>query len=223
MVDCGGTETALRRCAVTEPTAKAKPLEDLRVLKQVLLSDKEWRDRWIGVYIGVLAVMLAICTMGGGNATKDATRLNIEAANVWGFFQAKNLRRTTVRLMADNLELQVAAQASAPEAVRQAYAAKLQGYRDLDKELTSNPKTNEGLDELWVRAKALEKDRDEAMRRDPYFDWSQAALQIAIVLASVCLITPNVSLLIMSGMLSAAGLLLLLNGFTLAVRVPFIG
>jgi hypothetical protein len=208
---------------VTEPSAKAKPIEDLRVLKQVLLSDKDWRDRWIGVYIGVLAVMLAICTMGGGNATKDATRLTIEAANVWGFFQAKNLRRTTVRLMADNLELQVAAQGTAPDAVRQAYAAKLQGYRDLDKELTSNPKTNEGLDELWARAKALEKDRDEAMRRDPYFDWSQAALQIAIVLASVCLITPNVALLIMSGTLSVAGLLLLLNGFTLAVRVPFIG
>jgi len=202
---------------------KPKAAKDLRIIKQALIGDKDVRDRWIGVYIGVVAVLLAICTMGGGNATKDATRLNIEASNIWNFFQAKNLRRTQVRLNADNLELQLAAQPSLPEAARQTFAAKLQGYRDLDKELTSNPKTNEGLDELFVRAKALEKERDEAFRRDPYFDWAQAALQIAVVLASVCLITPNLSLLIMSGVLSVLGSLMLLNGFTLALKVPFIG
>ena len=202
---------------------KPKSIEDLRVLKQAISADKEVRDRWIGVYIGVLAVLLALCTMGGGNATKDATRYNIEAANTWAFFQAKNLRRVQVRLMADNLELQLGAMPTAPDTIRQAFAAKLQSYHDLDKELTTNPKTNEGLDELWTRAKALERDRDEALRRDPYFDWSQAGLQIAIVLASVCLITPNLLLLGMSGTLAAAGALLLLNGFTLAVNVPFIG
>jgi Domain of unknown function (DUF4337) len=202
-------------------TPKLKP--DLRVIKDKLLSDKDARDRWIGVYIGVLAVLLAICTMGGGNATKDSTRFNIEASNTWGFFQAKNLRRTTVRLMADNLELQMAAQPNLPEAARQAFAAKLQSYRDLDKELSSNPKTNEGLDELWNKAKALEKERDDALRRDPYFDWSQAALQIAIVLASVCLITPNVSLMVMSGALAAFGSLLLLNAMTMVLRIPGIG
>jgi Domain of unknown function (DUF4337) len=208
---------------MAEKLDKPKSLEDLRVLGKALLTDKDARDRWIGVYIGVLAVLLAICVMGGGNATKDANRFNIEAANTWNFFQAKNLRRVTVRLMADNLELQMAAQPNLAEPARQAFAAKLQGYRDLDKELTSSPKNNEGLDELWVRAKALERDRDEAFRRDPYFDWSQAALQIAIVLASVCLITPNLLLLSMSGTLATAGTLLLLNGFTLAVKVPFIG
>lgn len=208
---------------MSEQVDTPKPKPDLRVIKNALLSDKEVRDRWIGVYIGVLAVLLAICTMGGGNATKDATRYNIEAANTWGFFQAKNQRRVTVRLMADNLELQVAAQPGLPDAVRQTYVAKLQSYRDLDKELTSNPKTNEGLDELWVRAKALEKDRDDALRRDPHFDWSQAALQIAIVLASVCLITPNMLLLAMSGTLAVSGALLLLNGMTVVLKVPGIG
>jgi hypothetical protein len=34
------------------------------------------RDRLIAVYIGILAVVLAICSVGGGNATKDATALN---------------------------------------------------------------------------------------------------------------------------------------------------
>ena len=51
------------------------------------------RERLIGVYIGILAVLLALCTLGGGNSTKDATLKNIEASNTWGFFQAKNMRR----------------------------------------------------------------------------------------------------------------------------------
>ena len=204
-------------------TGTPKSVKDLRVIKEALIGDKDIRDRWIGVYIGVLAVLLAICSMGGGNATKDANRLNIEASNTWNFFQAKNLRRNNVRLAVDTLELQMAAQPNLSDEARKAYVAKIQGYRDLDKELTSNTKTNEGLDELFVRAKALETERDQAFRRDPYFDWAQAALQIAVVLASVCLITPNLALLTMSGALSIFGLLMLLNGFTLAVKIPFIG
>jgi hypothetical protein len=203
--------------------ADNKRLEELREIRNRLIRDKEIRDRWIGVYIGVLAVLLAVCTMGGANATKDATRLNIEAANTWNFFQAKNLRRNEVRLMADNLELQLASQPGLAADVRKAYADKIASYRVLDRELTSNPKTSEGLDELWVRGKALEVQRDEALRRDPYFDWSQAALQIAVVLASVCLITANLSLLIMSGALACCGALLLFNGFTLLVSLPGLG
>jgi len=51
--------------------------------------------------------------------------------------------------------------------------------------LTSEPETGEGLKELMAKVKALEAQRDRAMRKDPYFDYGQALLQIAIVLASV--------------------------------------
>ena len=69
----------------------------------------------------------------------------------------------------------------------------------------------------------LRSDRDVALRKDPYFDWSQALLQIAIVLASVHLIIGNLWLLGLSGGLGALGVLLMLNGFTLAVTLPFLG
>ena len=58
---------------------------------------KDERSKWVGVYIGVLAVLLAICNVGGANATKDATHSNIAAANTWAFFQAKNIRRNVDR------------------------------------------------------------------------------------------------------------------------------
>ena len=59
---------------------------------------KDERNKWVGVYIGVLAVLLAICNVGGANATKDATHSNIAAANTWAFFQAKNIRRNSLGL-----------------------------------------------------------------------------------------------------------------------------
>ena len=80
------------------------------------MSSAAWRrginyrdsEKWIGVYIAVLAVMLALCAMGGGNAAKDATIKNIEATNTWAFFQAKNMRRHVLRLQADEMELRLA-------------------------------------------------------------------------------------------------------------------
>ena len=66
---------------------------------------KRRRDRLVAVYIGVLAVALAICSMGAGNATKDAMTSNIDSANTWAFFQAKNIRRHVLRLQIDELEV----------------------------------------------------------------------------------------------------------------------
>src|SRR5262249_11107352 len=100
---------------------------------------------------------------------------------------------------------------------------KIKDYRAQAQLLTSDPTRKEGLDELFTKAKALEVDRDVALRRDPYFDWSQALLQIGIVLASVHLIIGNMTLLGLSGALSLRGAVLMLKGFTLVVPVPFLG
>jgi hypothetical protein len=183
---------------------------------------KDERSRWVGVYIGVLAVLLAICNVGGANATKDATHSNIAAANTWAFFQAKNIRRNAIGLAADDLELMLAAQPAVPDDVKKRFAEKIQAYRAQYQALTTDPAKQEGLDELFVKGKLLEMERDVALRKDPYFDWSQALLQIAIVLASVHLIIGNAWLLGLSGALGALGTLLMLNGFTLVVRLPFL-
>ena len=190
------------------------------------IGDKDTKDehnKWVGVYIGVLAVLLAVCNVGGANATKEATHANIAAANTWAFFQAKNIRRNSIGLAADDLELMLAAQPAMPAEVKKRFDEKIKSYRAQYQALTTDPAKQEGLDELFVKGKLLEMERDVALRKDPYFDWSQALLQIAIVLASVHLIVGNLSLLGLSGGLGALGVLLMLNGFTLAVRLPFLG
>jgi hypothetical protein len=186
-------------------------------------KDKDERSKWVGVYIGVLAVLLAICNVGGANATKDATHSNIAAANTWSFFQAKNIRRNSIGLAADDLELMLASQPAMPEEAKKKFEDKIRNYRAQDQSLTTDPVKQEGLDELFQRGRDFEAVRDVALRKDPYFDWSQALLQIAIVLASVHLIIGNSWLLALSGGMGGLGTLLMLNGFTLALRLPFLG
>ena len=181
---------------------------------------KDQRTKWIGVYIGILAVLLAICAMGGDNVDKDAQRFNIDASNTWSFFQAKNVRRAGLRLASDELELMLAANPGLDVPARITIQAKIDEYKSQDKKLTSDPEKQEGLDELYVKAKALEAQRDVALAQDPYFDWSNALLQIAIVLASVSIISGSTMLLAASGALGLVGSFLMLNGFLMVVNVP---
>ncbi len=184
-------------------------------LVEAIDSDKTGRDRLIAVYIGVLAVLLAVCGVGGGNAMKDATARNIEAANIWAFFQAKNIRRHELRLQIAEFEVMLASRPDMPPAARTLVEDKLKKYRVDEIRYTSEPDTGEGVDELKVRARALEVQRDRAMIKDPFFDYGQALLQIAIVLASVAIITGGTILLVLSGLLAGLGTLSTLNGFLL--------
>jgi len=184
------------------------------------------RERWTGVYIGVLAVLLAICAMGGGNAAKDATLKNIAAANTWAFFQAKNMRRHVLRVRVDEMQLKIASEPDLPATARAAIEAKIAEYKKQDDILTRDPEREpgerEGLDQLWERGKALEVERDIAMQQDPYFDYGEALLQIAIVLASISIITRGTFLLAASAFLGIGGAILTLNGFTLAFTLPWL-
>ena len=57
--------------------------------------------------ISILAMVLAIASLGGSNAMKEATQENILAANAYAFYQAKNIRQTTYKLAVTDLELQL--------------------------------------------------------------------------------------------------------------------
>jgi hypothetical protein len=186
-------------------------------------DNRKHRDRLIAVYIGVLAVALAICGVGGGNAMKDATARNIEASNTWAFFQAKNIRRHELRLQIAEYEALLASQPALPDAARTLIEGNIAKYRKDEARLTSEPETGEGVEELKAKGKALEIQRDRAMLKDPYFDYGQALLQIAIVLASVAIITGGTSLLVLSAILAVFGALSTLNGFFLFFAAPFTG
>jgi len=174
------------------------------------------RVKWIGVYIAMLAVLLAICNVGGDNASKDAAKANLDATNLWAFFQAKYIRRTQYSLSRDSLERELLAAPNMPQELRTKINSQLTEYNQKIDEYTSEEESMEGLDELFVRAKALEKERDIALQRDPFFDYGLAFLQIAIVLASVAIIASGSFALTLSAIVGAVGMMFMINGFWLA-------
>ncbi len=81
----------------------------------------------------------------------------------------------------------------------------------------SEPETKEGKKELMVQAKSHEAARDRALRQDPWFDYAEGMVQIAIVLLSVSLIGSIPALFLAGSFLGGLGLLSTVNGFFLLV------
>lgn len=172
------------------------------------------------VAIAIFAMLLAITGLGGNNATKDALNSNIQASNLFAFYQAKNARQTSYELAADQVELATLLDpALAPEA-KEKWREKLDAYRKTVSRYESEPDTKEGKKELLDKAREESKKRDIALRKDPYFDYAEALLQIAIVLISVSIIAGIAWLAFFGGAIGVVGGLLMLNGFLLLVAIP---
>ncbi|MTW16303.1 DUF4337 family protein [Rhodoplanes serenus] len=172
------------------------------------------------VVIAILAMLLAITGLGGSNAGKEALNNNVLASNYWSFFQAKNVRQTAVVLAADEFELAWANDPSLSPEARAALKAKAEQYRKTAARYESEPETQEGKRELIARAKIHEAARDHALKQDPYFDYAEALLQIAIVLISVAIVASASWLAYVGGALGVFGTGLMLNGFLLLVEIP---
>ena len=94
---------------------------------------------------------------------------------------------------------------------------KLEGYEKNIARYESEPETGDGKKELMEKAKEHEHERDIALRQDPWFDYAEALLQIAIVLTSVAILTGAHVLFWVPAGLGLLGILSTVNGFFLFI------
>jgi len=175
-------------------------------------------DKRIALLIAILALFLAIVETGAKSAQTEALARNIEAANLWSFFQARTIRQTTVRTAAEEAELAKAA--AAPE-LKAAIEAQQKRWRDTAARWESEPETGEGRKELMDRARNAEAVRDRSMAAYHLFEYGAAAFQVAIVVASASIVT-GVPLLALGGMvLGAIGTILGLLGWLAPTAIHF--
>ena len=167
--------------------------------------------------ISVFAMVLAFASLGGSNAAKESMHENIQAANAYAFYQAKNIRQTAMKIAAGDLELQLLQQPGMPAAAKEATEKKIADYKKTADRYESEPETREGKKELMVKAKEHEAVRDHALRQDPWFDYAEGMLQIAIVLLSVSMIGAIPAMFYVGALLGSLGFLATLNGFFLFV------
>jgi hypothetical protein len=165
--------------------------------------------------ISILAMVMAIASLGGSNAMKEATQENILASNAYAFYQAKNIRQTSFKLAVSDLEVQLVKEPNMNAAAKALIEKKIEEFKKTADRYESDPESKEGKKELLVRAKAHEALRDHAMLQDPWFDYAEGALQIAIVLLSVSIVASLPALYWAGTLLGAFGFVSTINGYFL--------
>ncbi len=128
-------------------------------------------QRWVGITTAIMAALLAMVTMMGHRLHTEEVVLQTRTADGWAYYQAKNTR---AQLYESNAAL---AALIAPHA---ALAA-----RSTDRAAKEGREANDSRRE----AERLDQETQQTARRATMFDAAEAALELAIVLCSIALLT----------------------------------
>lgn len=160
-------------------------------------SVTEGSNKYVALLIAVLALFLAFSEMLGKNAEKASVQANIEASNLWAFFQAKTIRRSLAQNFVEFVEADNTGVID--EARKAAIAKQIASWKSLAARMESEPDTNEGRRELMKRAQEAEKKRDRENQKNEGFEVASAILQVSIVVASAMIITGVAMLAYLAG------------------------
>ena len=144
-------------------------------------------NKKIALVIAVLALFLAISeTLSKAYQTEVITK-QVEASNLWSFFQAKSIRKTTTDVALQSAQM-------SPNAADPKVAEQIKKWAAASKRYDTEPDTGEGRKELAERAKKAQALGELANHKYHNLEISSGVLQVAIVLASSAIIT-NVMML----------------------------
>jgi hypothetical protein len=161
-------------------------------------------NKKIALLIAVIALFLAFSETLGKGAQTEALGKNVEASNLWAFFQAKSIRRTVVQATSDQAKLSLGVMGDA--AAKAALQKQIEEWGKTAARYRSEPETGEGSEQLAERAKHAEHERDLALAKYHHYEVASAAFQIGIVLASATIITGMIALAWISGVLAIVGI-----------------
>jgi hypothetical protein len=165
-------------------------------------------NKRVALVISVLALFLSLSETMGKSAQTAALNFQIEASNLWNFFQAKNIRRTATLVAAEQTRLDIPSAAN--EAQKAAKQKQVDEWNKVAARYRSEPEAGggkgEGTLELSKRAIEEQHKRDLALARYHHYEVSSAAFQIGIVLASAAVITGMAILVWMACGLGVIGL-----------------
>ncbi|MCX5824589.1 MAG: DUF4337 domain-containing protein [Deltaproteobacteria bacterium] len=178
---------------------------------------KDVFSKRVALCTALFAVILAITSLGGNNASKQMMLSQQQSSNLWAYYQSKVTREHLYRVEKQKAEAQLVERGRAMNAQardlyeknRQVYAAEEKRYGEEKREIEQN-------------AKKLEQQRDIGIAKDPYFDYAEVLLQIAIVMASISILSGSRPVFGISIACAIMGSFLCLNGYLLLVRLPFL-
>jgi hypothetical protein len=167
--------------------------------------------RAVALCVAVYACGLAVATFGGHNAAKEMMMAKAEESNQWNRYQSKSTRAALYKLEANRLQAERGMEGERfhpAKAQLLAVAAEEEGRMKKD------------MEEIEATARRHQAEVKLMMRKDPYFDFAEVAFQLAIVLASVAMLSGKRWAFVASLLLAVGAVLLTVNGFALLVAVP---
>jgi len=174
--------------------------------------DKSFSRR-VALTTAVYAVILAVASLGAGNAMKHMLLAQQQSSDQWAFYQAKVIREHLYRAQALVMQAELADVAAARGPRQEKVQALATRFADEEKRYNAEKK------DIEKDAKKLEHDRDHYRTRDRYFEFAEVFLQIAIVCSSVAILATSRAMFVFSMVVAALGVLSTLNGFFLFARV----
>jgi hypothetical protein len=168
-------------------------------------------NKRIALLIAVLALFLSFSETLGKSAQTEAIDANVRSSDTWAFFQAKDIRKTTLLTAADQTKL--LSSNLNDDAAKAAVDKQIDTWRKTAARYESDPQSGTGRKELAEKAEKEEARHELAMARYHHYELASAAFQIGIVLASATVITGMLPLAAVSVVLGAIGLFLTLLGF----------
>jgi hypothetical protein len=160
------------------------------------------RNKRVALLIAVIALFLAFSETLGKSAQTAALSYNVEASNLWAFFQAKTIRITTLRTAADSRKVDLEGTTEGP--LKAAMTKQVDGWLRTAARYEDEADPPEGRKQLMARAKDAEAKRDLSLARYHHYEVASAAFQIGIVLASATVIT---GMIVLSYLAAGLGLL----------------
>src|SRR6185312_5194041 len=119
------------------------------------------KSRAVALIIAILALVLALAEAGAKNADHRSTEMNIEASDLFNFYQAKKIRSTVAETAAAMLETQKSAVAE-PKA-KEAFEKQIADFKATVARFEKDPKKPEdSLDAIQDRAKEAAEKRELA-------------------------------------------------------------
>ena len=166
-----------------------------------LAEARERFGRHAAVLVAIFAAALAISVLGANETSKEEILSQAKATDAFNELEANSLKK---HINADT-----------------AVVLTKQGFNDEAKKLidANNTKYIPNQDKLMPKAQALEHDRDIAHERHNSYQIAEAAFQLAIVLCSIAIVARALWLVFAGAGLGAIGLLALLNGFLLLIKL----
>ena len=185
-------------------------------------SATEAEDKKVALLIAILALFLALSESGAKTAEHLSTEKNIEASDLFNFYQAKRRRSTVVETAAQSME--ATAQGVTDEKTKAAVEKQIADWKSKVANFEKDEKNPEdSLDRIQERAKEAGEVRERSNHKLEHFEYASGALQIAIVLASAAIITAMPILAWISGILGLIGAIWMALGYLAPTVLSFLG